>query len=128
MHKQTKYIFSRSAYDYDDEYKGLETISETVPESITTYLIYGVSMSKYDGIGLTDNVPSVTIFLPVFISVELPYSVKRNEVLVQDIIVFNYLKKVQTVDIRIKKDAGFIAVDLTKYGWRGGNQNLLLLT
>jgi len=85
-------------------------------------------MSKYDGIGLSDNVPSVTIFLPFFLSVELPYSVKRDEVLVQDIIVFNYLKKAQTVEIKIKKDAGFTVVDLAKYGWRGGNQNLFLLT
>ena len=76
-------------------------------------------MSKYDGIGLSDNVPSVTIFLPFFLSVELPYSVKRNEVLVQDIIVFNYLKKAQTVEVKVTKDAKFTAVDLTKYGWKG---------
>ncbi|XP_070502161.1 CD109 antigen-like [Chironomus tepperi] len=75
-------------------------------------------MSKYDGIGLSDNVPSVTIFLPFFLSVELPYSVKRNEVLLQDIIVFNYLKKSQTVEVKLKKDAGFTAVDLAKYGWK----------
>ncbi|CAG9802375.1 unnamed protein product [Chironomus riparius] len=107
-----------SADDDDDEWKGLERISETVPESITTYLIYGVSMSKYDGIGLSDNVPSVTIFLPFFLSVELPYSVKRNEVLLQDILVFNYLKKSQTVEVKVTKDAKFTAVDLTKYGWK----------
>ena len=80
-------------------------------------------MSKYDGIGLSDNVPSVTIFLPFFLSVELPYSVKRNEVLLQDIIVFNYLKKSQTVEIKITKDAKFNAVDLTKYGWKGKKLN-----
>ncbi|KAL7028449.1 hypothetical protein ACKWTF_005840 [Chironomus riparius] len=112
---------SNSANDYDDDTKGLEVISEKVPQSITTYLIYGVAMSTQNGMGLSDNVPSVTIFLPFFLSVELPYSVKRNEVLVQDIIVFNYLKKVQAVDIRITKQLGYEAVDLDKYGWKDIN-------
>ena len=110
-------FYGSCASDYD-EWKGLETISVKVPESITTYLIYGVSMSKYDGIGLTDNIPSVTVFLPFFLSVELPYSVKRNEVLEQDIIIFNYLKRRQTVEVRIKKNAGFTH-KLAKCGWRG---------
>ena len=80
-------------------------------------------MSTQNGIGLSDNVPSVTVFLPFFLSVELPYSVKRNEVLVQDIIVFNYLKKVQAVDVRITKQSGYEAVDLDKYGWKGEELN-----
>jgi len=82
-------------------------------------------MSKYDGIGLTDNIPSVTIFLPFFLSVELPYSVKRNEVLEQDIIIFNYLKRRQTVEVRIKKNAGFTH-KVAKCGWRGKYLYLLI--
>jgi len=76
-------------------------------------------LSTENGIGLSDNVPSVTIFLPFFLSVELPYSIKRYEVLVQDITVFNYLKKIQAVDIKITKQLGYDAVDLVKYGWKG---------
>lgn len=79
----------------------------------------GVAMSKYDGIGLPDYLPSVTVFLPFFLSVELPYSVKRNEVLLQDIVIFNYLKMGQTVEVRVTKDAKFEAVDLDSYGWKG---------
>ena len=76
-------------------------------------------MSKYDGMGLSDNVPSVTIFLPFFLSVDFPYSIKRNEVLVQDIFIFNYLRKSQTVEVKITKDVSFEAVDFEKYGWKG---------
>jgi len=77
-------------------------------------------MSKNDGMGLSDNIPSVSIFLPFFLSVDFPYSIKRNEVLVQDIFIFNYLKKSQTVEVRITRHgAGFEAVDLNKYGWKG---------
>ncbi|XP_070502465.1 CD109 antigen-like [Chironomus tepperi] len=111
-------FFLSSAYDYDDESKGIATITEKVPESITTYLIYGVSMSKYDGMGLSDNIPTVSIFLPFFLSVELPFSVKRNEVLVQDILIFNYLPRRQTVDVKITKSDLYQAVDLDKYGWK----------
>ncbi|KAL7028444.1 hypothetical protein ACKWTF_005838 [Chironomus riparius] len=107
-----------SANDYDDESKGIATITEKVPESITTYLIYGVSMSKYDGIGLSDNIPEVSIFLPFFLSIELPYSVKRNEVLIQDILIFNYLPRRQTVEVKITKNDGFEAVELENYGWK----------
>ncbi|XP_070502464.1 CD109 antigen-like [Chironomus tepperi] len=112
---------TNSANDYDDDKKGLEAISEKVPQSITNYLIYGVSMSTQNGMGLSDNVPSVTIFLPFFISLELPYSVKRYEVLVQDIVVFNYLKKIQAVEVKVTKQIGYDAVDLDKYGWKDIN-------
>ncbi|XP_070502463.1 CD109 antigen-like [Chironomus tepperi] len=75
-------------------------------------------MSKYDGMGLSDNIPSVTIFLPFFLSVDLPFSVKRNEVLVQDILIFNYLPRKQTVDVKVTKNDLYVAVDLDKYGWK----------
>jgi CD109 antigen len=76
-------------------------------------------MSKYDGMGLPNNISSVSTFLPFFLSVDFPYSIKRNEVLVQDILIFNYLRKSQTVEVRITKDASFVAADLEKYGWKG---------
>lgn len=95
------------------------TISEKVPESITNYVIYGVSMNKYDGIGLSDIASSLNVFLPFFLSIDFPYSVKRNEVLLQDILIFNYLRRSQNVEVRITKDSKYQAIDLDKYGWTG---------
>ena len=114
------YKFNDVDANSPDYWKGIETISENVTESITKYLLMGVSMSKYDGIGLCTDIASVTIFLNFFISMELPYSAKRKEQLLQDIVLFNFLKKPQQVVIKIKKDAKYtVGKDFADYGWQG---------
>lgn len=109
-----------SQYDDSYDYRGKEVITAKVPDSITSYVIYGVSMSKYDGMGLPDLLPTATVFLPFFISMELPYSVKRNEVVNQTIVIFNYLKQSQKATVTVAKDSKFEIVDADKNGWTVG--------
>jgi CD109 antigen len=92
-------------------------ISRSVTDAITTYIIFGVSMNENGGMGLSSTLPSATIFLPFFISLELPPSVKRGETLSLQVQVFNYLGSEQSVTLTVNNDTNFKAVDAAKNGW-----------
>ena len=83
-----------------------------VPQSITSYIISGVSTSSTCGLGLPKVRPELTVFLPFFLSMTLPYSVKRGEKLRQEVYVYNYQQTEQKVTVSItKKSAEFDFVD-----------------
>lgn len=48
-------------------------------------------MNGEKGLGLTDEATKLRVFQPFFVSINLPYSVKRGEVISIPVIVFNYL-------------------------------------
>lgn len=99
--------------------RGREVISVKVPESITSYIISGVTMNNRFGMGLPLTFPSVTVFLPFFIQFTLPFSIKRGEKLKQNILVFNFLSSDQTVTVSIKKnEAEFQLIDYELSGWQ----------
>lgn len=83
--------------------RGKEFISFKVPDSITSYLISGISMSYSYGIGIPSTHPSLTVFQPFFIQLTLPFSIKRGEILTQNIFIFNFLENLQTVTVSIKR-------------------------
>lgn len=94
------------------------SIDVTIPESITTWSLTGISISKLSGIGISKA--SFDVFLPFFIQLNLPYAAKRNEGVVVDILVFNYLDSPQDVDfIFDKRDNEFSVLELAEYKWTG---------
>ncbi|KAG5668833.1 hypothetical protein PVAND_016756 [Polypedilum vanderplanki] len=119
------FLYEDVEIDFDEENNanGSLVISRKVPDQITTYFIYGVSMNKYYGMGLPDILPTTTIFLPFFISLELPYSVKRYEILTLEIQVFNYLTGSQTAELTVFKDAAFDVINPSKNGWASSKGN-----
>ncbi|KAG5684460.1 hypothetical protein PVAND_013694 [Polypedilum vanderplanki] len=106
--------------DDNNEGEGISKISRQVTDQITTYVLYGVSMNKYYGMGLPENLPTTTIYLPFFLSLELPYSVKRNEIITLDIQQFNYLTSSQTVNLTVVNNPGFEVVNAKSNGWTVG--------
>ena len=101
-----------------DEKTSFESLKVKVPDSITSFVISGVSMNSHFGLGLPESYPKLTVFQPFFIQVSLPFSIKRGEKLNQDIFIFNFLEEKQVVTITIaKKDAEFELVDLGLDGW-----------
>lgn len=94
-----------------------------MPDSITSYVVQGVSMNQNDGMGLTVTEPKIQVFLPFFISMEFPYSIKRGEILIQTLVIHNYLDEDQHIDVSISKDLRFTMLDLTRYKWRGKSMN-----
>lgn len=68
----------------------MDTVNVKIPDTITSWHVNGFAMSQADGIGIAKPT-SVRGFQPFFVSVTLPYSVKRGEIVKVPATVFNYL-------------------------------------
>lgn len=58
------------------------------------------------------------VFKPFFISVDLPYSVRRGEIIAIPVVVFNYMRKDVTADVTLENIGQFDFADYTN-----GNSN-----
>jgi len=92
--------------------RGLERVTEIACPDLASYVVYGISMSPYKGIGLPETNPLVNILLPFTISVDFPYSIKVSEVLVQGITINNFMTVDQDIEVIINKDPKY-EIDLT---------------
>ncbi|XP_033172652.1 C3 and PZP-like alpha-2-macroglobulin domain-containing protein 8 [Drosophila mauritiana] len=73
-------------------------IRKTVPDTLTSWVITGFSLSPQSGLAVTRSPSRIRVFQPFFITTNLPYSVKRGEVIAIPVVVFNYLG----MDVRAK--------------------------
>ncbi|XP_021702203.1 CD109 antigen isoform X11 [Aedes aegypti] len=83
----------------NESFSGEKTITKKVPDTITSWMITGFSVSPVYGLGLTRQPRKLNVFLPFFVSTNLPYSVKRGEVVSIPIVVFNYMDSDQTAEV-----------------------------
>jgi len=58
-------------------FRGKAIINTTVPDSITTWVLRAVALSKEKGLGIAEA--QLTVFQPFFLSIDLPYSAVRGE-------------------------------------------------
>ena len=68
----------------------MENISVKVPDTITSWSAAAYAISPDLGIGVANPV-DVTVVQPFFLSMKLPYSVIRGEILELPVSVFNYV-------------------------------------
>lgn len=73
-------------------YEGKTTLHKKVPDTITSWVITGFAIDPITGFGMTQNPRTLNVFQPFFVSTNLPYSVKRGEVVSIPIVVFNYME------------------------------------
>ena len=121
------YFFLCSRFD------GKTTIRKQVPDTITSWVISGFSVDPLFGLGLSDtprkvwdvtslffwhlqnvcwflNVimcilfPQLRVFRPFFVSLDLPYSVIRGEIVAIPIVVFNYMNKDLEADVTLENE------------------------
>lgn len=76
-----------------------------LPHSITTWEIQALSLSPSHGFCVAEPV-DLTAFKPVFISLRLPYSVKRYEQLSIVAVIFNYGKMEMELVVRMRQVDG----------------------
>ncbi|XP_070070891.1 thioester-containing protein 1 allele S1 isoform X5 [Drosophila takahashii] len=88
-----------NAENVDDE--GF-TLTKKIPDTITSWVVTGFSLNPTSGIALTKNPSKIRVFQPFFVSTNLPYSVKRGEVIAIPVVIFNYLDK--TLDAEVVMD------------------------
>lgn len=77
------------------------TITKKVPDTITSWIITGFSVDPINGLGLTRQPSKFTVFQPFFVSTNLPYSIKRGEVVTIPFTVFNFLENDQTTEVTL---------------------------
>lgn len=75
-----------------DVNNGSITLNRKVPDTITSWVITAFSVDPNTGLGLTKNPRTLKVFQPFFVSLNLPYSVKRGEVVAVPVVLFNYLE------------------------------------
>lgn len=63
-----------------------------MPDTITSWIISAFAINTDNGLGLTKTARRLQVFQPFFVSLNLPYSIKRGEILTVPIIVYNYLE------------------------------------
>ncbi|XP_037047883.1 CD109 antigen-like [Bradysia coprophila] len=79
-------------WDYNaTDSSGTRTIQKRVPDTITSWIITGFTINDVFGLGLTKSPRTMKVFQPFFVSLNLPYSIKRGEAVAIQIVVFNYM-------------------------------------
>lgn len=74
-------------------------ITSKVPDSITSFIITAFSINPITGFAITKNPTVLSVFKPMFISMDLPYSVKVGEIVIVPVSVFNYMDDDQEADV-----------------------------
>ncbi|XP_034936868.1 CD109 antigen-like isoform X2 [Chelonus insularis] len=86
---------------------GEAKIHRAVPDSITSWILSAFSIDPTYGLGLINEPRKLKVFKPFFISVDLPYSVMRGEIVAIPIVVFNYMDKDVTADVVLEHAGQF---------------------
>uniref|UniRef100_A0A8B9PBZ4 Complement C4 gamma chain n=1 Tax=Apteryx owenii TaxID=8824 RepID=A0A8B9PBZ4_APTOW len=89
---------------------GNHSIRSIVPDSITTWEIQAISISPEKGFCIADP-HTFEVFKDFFISMRLPYSVKRHEQLEIKAVVYNYLPKDLQVTVKMAAEKGLCTAE-----------------
>ncbi|KAK2582524.1 hypothetical protein KPH14_004819 [Odynerus spinipes] len=91
----------------DAGFKGETEFRRTVPDSITSWVLTAFSVNDVYGLGLIKEPRKLKVFRPFFISMDLPYSVIRGEIVAIQIVVFNYMNKNVVADVLLENVGQF---------------------
>lgn len=86
------------------EFTGNFTIHKKVPDTITSWIITGFAIDAEHGLGITKAPTKLRVHQPFFVSLNLPYSVKRGEVVSVPCTVFNYLEQQVDVEVTLENE------------------------
>ncbi len=88
---------------------GDASLEVEVPDTITTWMLRAVALSKEHGLGVAEA--ELTVFQPFFLTVDLPYSAIRGEEFPVRVAIYNYLDEPQNVRIEIEESDWFDLLD-----------------
>ena len=88
---------------------GVAVAPVEAPDSITTWMLRAVGMSKEHGLGIGEG--QLRVFQPFFLTVDLPFSAIRGEELPVKIALFNYLDTSQEIFVEIEEAGWFDLLD-----------------
>ena len=95
--------------DIHTDADGRAVLTVEAPDSITTWVLRGVGLSKEHGLGMGDS--TLRVFQPFFLTVDLPVSAIRGEELPVKIALFNYRETSQEFFVEIEEADWFDLLD-----------------
>ncbi|NWJ00786.1 CO4 protein, partial [Crypturellus undulatus] len=96
------------------KHPGNHRIRSVVPDSITTWEVQAISISPQKGFCVADP-HTFEVFKDFFISLRLPYSVKRHEQLEIKAVIYNYLPDdLQVVTVKMAAEKGLCTAETTE--------------
>jgi CD109 antigen len=88
---------------------GNATLKVDVPDTITTWMLRAVAISREYGLGVAES--QLVTFQPFFLTIDLPYSAIRGEEFPVKIAIYNYLDEPQSVQVDIEVADWFNLMD-----------------
>ncbi|XP_012945641.1 CD109 antigen [Aplysia californica] len=95
---------------------GKANISTTVPDTITSWVASAFATNPLSGLGVAPSTATLQVFRPFFVSLTYPSIVTRNEQLVIQATVFNYLTSDLDVVVTLKASSSFKNVKVMSDG------------
>lgn len=97
--------------DIETDNNGRATLDVEVPDTITTWMLRAVAVSREAGLGVAES--ELVVFQPFFLSIDLPYSAIRGEEFPVQVALYNYLDEPQRVQVEIEPADWFDILDNT---------------
>jgi len=85
---------------FDTEPDGSGSLPVVAPDTITTWQLRAVGISKEKGLGVAED--QLRVFQPFFLKVDLPYSCIRGEEFPVRVALYNYLEEPQEIYVEIE--------------------------
>ncbi|KAK7504616.1 hypothetical protein BaRGS_00004102, partial [Batillaria attramentaria] len=89
-----------------DQY-GMQQLVKKLPDSITSWVISGFAIRDNSELAVTDTPYELQAFNPFFVTLNLPYSIRRGERFELRATVFNYLSEDRKVKISLTPTSDF---------------------
>lgn len=93
--------------NFSSGYDGRNELKRNVPDSITSWVLTAFSVNDVHGLGLIQEPRTLKVFRPFFITMDLPYSVIRGEIVAIQIVVFNYMNKDVVAEVLLTNEGQF---------------------
>ncbi|OXB53679.1 hypothetical protein ASZ78_001398 [Callipepla squamata] len=91
---------------------GNHSVTNIAPDSITTWEVQAISISPQKGFCVADP-HTFDVFKDFFVSLRLPYSVKRHEQLEIKAVIYNYLPNDLQVTVKMDAEKGLCTAEAT---------------
>jgi CD109 antigen len=88
--------------------QGNALLTVPVPDiTNTSWILTGFAINQLDGMGVSEGVGAgLELFQPFYVLANLPYSVRVNETLAVEMVVFNYLSKEISAEVTLENPNG----------------------
>ncbi|XP_057670871.1 thioester-containing protein 1 allele R1-like [Diorhabda carinulata] len=86
-------------------YEGKAFLRRRLPNSLTTWSITGFSLDPLHGLGLSTSEKKIKVIKSMVVTIDLPYSVQKGEILNIPVVVRNNINEDVTVDVTLHNSA-----------------------